>query len=281
MITAEQREQRRMFIGSSDVAAVLGMDPFRSVSDVYWSKVAGIDSDESDAMRVGNALESVILDWAEEQLGERVERNVFLQCDDPPYLAVNLDGITRSREIVEAKSHGICSPADWSAWGETGTDEVPDSVLCQVQHQLFVAKSEVAHVAALVGGRGFRMHRVERSEKLIGIILAECEKFWAKNVQAAIPPDEAPSLGVIRKLPRRKGKKAAVPDYRMRAFIEARRAESVAKKERERFQSLLLQAMGDAEYAESDSGCARRVTVKRKAYSVEAGEYTMLDVKEA
>jgi predicted phage-related endonuclease len=45
------REQRRSGIGGSDIAVLMGVNPFANADDVYRSKVEGSDIPETKQMR--------------------------------------------------------------------------------------------------------------------------------------------------------------------------------------------------------------------------------------
>ena len=66
-ITEQQRIERRASIGSSDVAAILGVDTFRNAADVYWSKVQVLDTPGNPAMDAGTRFEPTIMDWLAER----------------------------------------------------------------------------------------------------------------------------------------------------------------------------------------------------------------------
>ena len=67
-LTEVQRAARRHHLGSSDAAAILGLDPWRNAGDVYWSKVLDTADEESTAMRAGNLLEGAICQFAAQEL---------------------------------------------------------------------------------------------------------------------------------------------------------------------------------------------------------------------
>jgi len=70
MITEEQLKQRENHVGSSDMAAIMGVDPWRSSADVWFEKTGKLkEQAETEAMYLGNKLEGGVLDFAEEKLG--------------------------------------------------------------------------------------------------------------------------------------------------------------------------------------------------------------------
>ncbi len=67
-------ERRREYIGASDSAAMLGYSPWSGPLTLFMNKTEGYQQATTAAMRIGTALEPVILDmWAEETGGDLYE----------------------------------------------------------------------------------------------------------------------------------------------------------------------------------------------------------------
>ena len=64
MITEEQRIARKNGLGGSDIAAICGMNPYKSPYDVWLEKTRESIMDEPPNMnmQIGNALESLVAD---------------------------------------------------------------------------------------------------------------------------------------------------------------------------------------------------------------------------
>lgn len=202
-ITTEQRELRRKYIGSSDAAAIMGLDPLRSPVDVYWSKTVDLPEEKKPAFDLGNRLEDVICEWAADRLAVQIERNVWRTHDDG-IRAANLDAIVVGRpEAFEAKFS-----TEGGLWGEEGSDEVPERVLLQAQHQIAVAGLDRVWVPALLAGPferpQFRLYCVNRHEELIEAITEQELAFWTEHVIPGVPPDgdSVPPLQVLKTLRR-------------------------------------------------------------------------------
>ena len=133
-ITAQQREERKAWLGSSDMAAIMGLDPWRTPADVWAEKTGRLEQqEETSVMRRGNLLEGAILNFAEQELG-KLTRNVRSTVPEL-HLAANTDAVAdygdpQNRLPVEAKSVGLWGDAG-DDWGQEGTDEVPERVIVQ------------------------------------------------------------------------------------------------------------------------------------------------------
>jgi putative phage-type endonuclease len=189
-------QKRKKGIGGSDVAAILGIDSFRTPVMVYEDKISTeIDDQENKPndpktalMYWGTVFEDDILDAYEEVTGYTVERNIGSWAHpDKPWLLASLDGVTvidGEQVIVEAKN------IEWDRngeWGEPETDVISPRYMCQVQHYLNVTGLKKAHVAARISGI-LRVYKINRDDALIADIEEELRYFWFENVQKRVPP---------------------------------------------------------------------------------------------
>lgn len=252
-ITQHQLRLRRDHLGSSDAPAIIGVSPWRTPADVYWSKQTEAETEASEAMQTGNRLEPALLDYAEEQLGVKLRRNQFRTSkgEDNGVLASNFDALlTEKPEAVEAKYVGPQSTADW---GAEGTDEVPDHVIVQVQHQMYVSDLERVWVAAALAGYRleWRMYCVLRSDPLIKILVERELAFWWNHVMEGVPPDnEPPPLEVLRALRREPNKTVELSTQAAVSWFsrqEAAQQRKFAEERYERTTAEVLEALGDAE----------------------------------
>jgi len=281
MITEQQRQERKKFIGSSDMAAILGIDPWRSAADVFIEKTQDLADVENESMSLGNRLESAVLDYAEDELGP-LKRNVFIPyLSNGSHLAANLDGVVASSLApVEAKTSGIQRgfvPAE--AWGD-GEDEVPEHVIIQCHVQLICTGNIVCYVPALLGGRGFVMYYVPRNEELVEIIHEKAAEFWDKFIATGTPPpDVSPSLEVVKRIRRQPKKIIDIPATLIQAWRDAKEAEKAATETTRAATAQLLAALGDAEQGNSSLGAITYMEQKRKAYLVKEGVFRVLRFK--
>ena len=216
MITDLQRINRKKHIGSSDVSAILGLDPFKNAYEVWLDKTEKLDDKEKTgrAMNLGSMLEHAIIRMAEDRLG-KIIRNQYRTVKDFPVLAASTDGIVKtSGEPVEAKSTNITHRApETDQWGEEGTDQVPERIILQCTVQMMATESQVCHNPVIIGGRGFVMFRIPFDKDLAAMILERVAKFWEFNVQGDNPPENCtPSMEIIRRVRREPQSIALVAD---------------------------------------------------------------------
>lgn len=250
-ITAEQRIARRNAIGSSDMAAILGVNPYATAYDIWLEKTGKLTDEEikSKAIDAGNRFEAAVLDWAEEELQEPLDRNVSMIRPEL-HLASNLDAMGKiNGDPVEAKTAGLFTFLDKDAWGDPGTDQVPEQYLVQCHVQMILARTDLCHLAAFLGGRGFVMYCIERNEALCDHIIQAAGDFWTRHVMTDLPPDGLPTLEVIKRARRVPKKVVNIAADVAHRFLDAKEKLKAAEEAMDPARRELLAAMGDAEGA--------------------------------
>lgn len=281
-ITPAQRERRKHHIGSSDMAAILGLDPKRNAYDVFLEKKGRIEEQPaSAAMVAGTNFEDGVLRFAQQELGD-LRRNVY-RSFPAAYLGSNIDALLKKvGEPVEAKTAGLYGPLA-EQWGEAGTDEVPERVIVQTHVHMICTDRPVCHVPAFIGGRGFQMYRVDRSDDLKAVILERATIFWERHVLRDVPPDDCiPSLDLVKRCRRQPNKTIFLPLSLRDQWEQAKAIEAEAVKNRKAAEAALLAAMGDAEAADFGDGgkVLTYMEQTRKSYTVAESKYRVLRTKD-
>lgn len=179
--------QRREGIGSSDCAAVIGLDRYETALGLWLDKTGQIPllSDlDSEQAEWGRLLEPVIRDRAAERLGLEVRLCGGLAHRGRPWQRASLDGVlmVEGEPIpIEVKSTSQYLAGDWA------DDQVPDRAELQVQHQLAVTGAPYGYVAGLIGGNRLVVRRVDRDPELIAHIIREEARLW-QHVLDGTPP---------------------------------------------------------------------------------------------
>lgn len=267
-ITAQQRLERRRYVGSSDAPAIVGVDPFRTATDVYWSKVTDLAQVEKASFELGNRLEGAIIDWAGDQLHMPIERDVRVVALDG-VRAANLDGRVLGRAWgIEAKYS-----SQPEKWGEPGTDDIPPRVSVQCQHQMAVADLELVWVPVLLSnvysGLEFRMYQVERDDRIIEELTKQELEFWHSYVVPRIPPsgDTVPPMEVLQRMVRTEEMvdlDVAAEDV-LRRWDEARAVVREAEAAADAAKRDVLALLGDAEGGRLPNGSVVTFREQRRA----------------
>lgn len=182
-------EQRRHGVGGSDVAAIMGLSPWRTPAEVWMEKTGRVEpQDLSDRPNVvfGNIMEPVIADWyRSEHPGRTVRRvNAICQSIERPWAQASLDYELRCPDlgwgILEIKT--ARDRRDWA-------DGVPAYYLTQVTHYMSVTGRDFADVAVFFRAEAeFACYHVERDEEDVRAVNAAVDDFMANFVTADVMP---------------------------------------------------------------------------------------------
>lgn len=194
-LTAEQLAARRMGIGGSEIAAVLGESRFASPFDVWLSKTQGWRQEENEDMRRGTFLEAGIADWYAQRLGV-VGR--LKECSTVIHASQSLAMCTPDRLVLfdivpERRILSIKSPRRKSeAWGEEFSDRIPQEYALQLQWEFLVLSSHMKidaemHLAALLDGE-LVVYSVEPDKELQQWMLEYATSWWKRHVVANVAP---------------------------------------------------------------------------------------------
>lgn len=251
-ISPETLRARREYLGSSDIPAIMGLDPWRNAYDVYMSKTAGLVPDApTRAQDRGNRFERALVQWTADDLGVEVDFDVTVHHPEVAFWAANLDGRVRAKPWgIEAK----VSTSEPGEWGDDGTDHVPKRVIVQTQWQMMVAGLERVYVPLHTASHGRleeRMYVLEPSCKLHKVIGEAASNFWERHVLAGVPPEGLlPSLETLKRVERALGEVAIVDASLATALELATAARKKAEEDEEEAKKAFLVALGTAEAAD-------------------------------
>lgn len=163
-------------LGSSDASAILGLNPYRTKFQVWLEKTGQAEErEETEAMRWGKRLESVIAEGFAEETGLTIEPSQILVAHpEHGFMTATCDYLVHESDqtgVLEIKNTGAWFAGEWN-------DRLPDHAHVQVMHQLAVTGLDFAYVAALIGGNSLKWRRIERDEVLIEAIIHAERLFW-------------------------------------------------------------------------------------------------------
>lgn len=196
---------RRAGLGGSDVAAILGLSPYRTALDVWLDKTGQApDQKESEAMYFGTLLEDVVANEYARRSGNKVQRvKTMLAHPERPWMIGNIDravvapGSRVRWEAGQLKgADGIleCKTANAyvsKAWGSENDDEMPVHYVAQCMWYLGITGAPWCDLAVLIGGNRYLYKRIERDEETIAGMVAKAGAWWQAHVVDGIPPDPA------------------------------------------------------------------------------------------
>jgi putative phage-type endonuclease len=199
---------RTKSIGGSDVAAILGLSPWRTPLDVWREKALGqLDDKSSDAMEAGLRFEDPILMRFLDDHVETSQRQAAITRKAPVVVGhrhASPDALLVQQgwqSLVEVKT-----TSSGEGWGLDGSSEIPAHYLPQVMHYLDVLELDDAYVPVLVWPSdmrriagltpaetiravGLRTYRVHYNQALAAQIRDVVAEFWERHVVAMKPPE--------------------------------------------------------------------------------------------
>ena len=187
LTTEEWLKYRTGGIGGSDVSIIAGVNPFKSVHQLWLEKTGQVEPEqiESEYTHFGTLLEPIVRKEFTERTGIKVrQKHMLLQNETYPFMYADLDGVINEDgelAIFEAKTASQYKMDTWEK-------EVPAEYVLQVQHYMAVTGAKKTYIAALVGGNHFVYHVVERDEVMIAKIIAMEKHFWETHVVGGVEP---------------------------------------------------------------------------------------------
>lgn len=184
----EWLRERKNYLGGTDLAAIAGLNPYRTALDVYLDKTSGdIREETNDAMRWGNLLEEAVAKEYAEVTGQKIEIEPnTIYHPSMKFLGANIDRWVGDKEyVLECKTAGFNKGKEW---GEVGTDEIPECYLIQVAYYASICDVPKVDIAVLIGGQDFRIYTYNRNKELEEKLIKIACNFWHNHIEKRIPP---------------------------------------------------------------------------------------------
>lgn len=277
-LTKKQLEKRRNYLGSSDLPAILNLDPYRSSYDVWLEKTGQLtEQEETAVMARGNYLEPALLEYTQDVLGEPVINSPELRTDACSAILDHPDAILQfRRKPVEAKSVGNYAK---EVWGDEETDQVPDRVVIQCQVHNLCSDQDLCYVPVYLPYREFCMFQVRRDQELIEMIIDAAERFWEINVIGGKKPDSKPHLAVVRRVRRYPETAIEIADNIVKRKLFVDSLFSRIKRLKEQADADLIASLDQAETGSFSEGIVTYHEYEKSAYEVKPSKFRRLYVK--
>lgn len=246
---------RNETIGSSEIAAVLGLDPHRTPYDVWLIKTGQQpEFSGNEATKRGNILEPAVAEWFESTYAEYKTASVvdsrvyrYGRCSaTPDRVYKEWNGKVTICEIKTTRIH-------------VDEDNLPQKWFLQATYQAAVMlkgnnlKTDFIYIAWLDAGLNFGaqvfLPDYEFGEKLLN----EAERWYEAHVIAKVPPEPTTAEDVKRMYPKSSAKSLQANDSILEVYtkaVEAKRRMDAAEAELEVYTDALKLAMRDAEELE-------------------------------
>lgn len=204
----EWHEARRSGLGASDIAAVIGLSPWKTPRQVWAEKVTPLPPDYVEPtpklkLWLGLRMEEVIAELYEAETGVKLRRPAEPYRHPTAPLFASLDFIR-----LNVPGHVEAKVANFGEeWGVPPDGEVPRQYYPQVQAQLACRPAEEAEVAVLWHGQEFRRYTVRADRQYIDDIVEFATSWWEQYVVGGVepPPVAGDDADIRRRFPRDDG----------------------------------------------------------------------------
>lgn len=259
-LSREQMELRRSGVTASEVAAVAGLNPWRTPIQA-WAQKLELEGPEpeNENMARGNYLEPALLRWAGDVTGLVVGPGETILRDDlEPHVIATPDGYGYEASPLQPPTHVIevkapqTTSSDWTD-PTIDTQGAPLYYLAQVQWQLLAAKMDRAILAALIRGRLWVYH-VDAHEAFQAQLLAMARVWWKHVIDRTPPPvsDPGDAYALSRclrqtsdEIVRVEGAQASEVSALLREYQTAQEAAKKAQAEQDVIKARILHLVGE------------------------------------
>lgn len=204
-------QARKQGIGGSDIACLVGQNPFKTAFELWHEKTSTQDErafDEASIERMywGVELENLVAQRYSKDTGTKVQRiNKMMKHPTCPIAIANIDRavvtpgsrvrwcdkeqrLLGADKLLEVKTaHALASNSE--DWGEAGTDEVPINYWYQCLWYMGITGVHQCDLAVLFGGQRFRIYTIEYDEEVFKALLQRASEWWNKYIITGIAPD--------------------------------------------------------------------------------------------
>lgn len=259
IIRPKNREEwldiRKTGIGSSEVATIVGLNPWETPYQL-WRRKVGLDApkEETFAMKAGHYLEDAVSQFWQDATGREVIKSSagdwIIRDNERPFLQVSPDRtFWLAGEKKNAQNKGIleCKTTQMTI----SSDDIPKHWFCQLQYQLGVAGLNEGSLAWLSSGREFGYKDLSFVPDFYEWIVEEVERFWIDNIQAQKEPDATSIQDVLLKFNRHTDGKIVEIDEQIfsayTALKELKKEISTLEDKKTELEDKIKMGFGDAE----------------------------------
>jgi putative phage-type endonuclease len=203
---AEWLEHRKDGIGSSEVASILGLNPYQTPYQL-WRRKKGLDApqEETFAMKAGHYLEDAVTMFWSDATGREVikssagdwlfvntEKDFLRASPDRTFWIPGMAKNGQNKGILECKTTQMT----------IDPDDLPKHWFCQLQYLLGVSEMTQGSLAWLCSGREFGYKDIALVTDFYGWMIEEVERFWTDYIVGDKEPDAISVTDVVTKYSR-------------------------------------------------------------------------------
>lgn len=255
-------DARKGGIGSSEVATILGLNPFESPYQL-WQRKLGMTppKEETFIMKAGHYLEDAVAMFFRDETGAHIVKasagDWIMQDTERPYLQASPDRtFWRAGEKHNEANKGILEIKTTRM--KVSADDLPLNWFCQLQYQLGIAGMQHGALAWLTMGSEFDYAPMEFDAEFYAYMCDRVEQFWKNNILGRQEPDLTCVEDVLLKYPKEMAGKTLTANDTLLADIQALREIKQQAKELDarkgKLEDAIKLAMQDSELLVDETG---------------------------
>lgn len=199
METQEWLKERRLGLGGTDIAAIMGLNKYKNAKDVWLDKLGKSEEIQpNDRMKMGTMLEPVVAKLYEESNDVTLTKASFIRSQTHPFLCGSPDYIDeKNQRLVEIKTVGGYALKSWN-------NEIPTSYWLQMQHYMHLTGLRNGVLVTLCDGVHYREWHVEYNVEYYEALIPKFFDWWNVHVVGMnepelvdVKPTADPSLGIL------------------------------------------------------------------------------------
>lgn len=179
----EWHKWRRLKIGASEIAPIMGDCPYETPLTLFEKKITGEEKKDNRAMQMGREAEPKALEWVNNKLGTNY-KPVCVESTDHPHLILSLDGWDphASIPILEIKRMGKDKH-------EAARQKIiPINYQWQVQDQMFVTGSDAVLFCSYQNDEDVVLLEEKENASMWNRIQDETRPFYERLLNFDAPP---------------------------------------------------------------------------------------------
>ena len=183
--TKEWLEERKKYIGGSDLPSIMQVSPWRTVFQLWEEKLCICTPDHASKAYIfwkGHRMEAIARQNRELQIGFDIPAQV-IQSDQFPWARVSLDCLNVKKDYVgEIKFMGVDS------WNLLKYEkEIPDHYYPQVQYQLFVTGMSELEFIGINEDKKLAITIIKPDLPYMEKMIKTCIYFWKLKEEKKAP----------------------------------------------------------------------------------------------
>jgi len=177
--TSEWHDHRKKYLGASEMAAVLGLSPWKNPHTLWLEKTGQLEDIQTDKQWLfdkGHAKEIIARDKYE-ALTLKKFSPVVITNDDFPFISASLDGLSDDGELIEIKFLGLDDYMNVAL----GT-KIPEKYVAQVQCQMALTETDKMTFIGINESDEIAHFTVVRDSAFIDSMMERAKDFWDKVI---------------------------------------------------------------------------------------------------